>query len=159
MGFLPQARLGSRRKSHGSQTGDRRAQSLHPAGHARKRLRVLLLWKGVVLSFQIPVSKDEVSIPYPLSLRTHFLLKTSLKYASVIFSPSSNPILGSHFRMRLALVMSGQRRFGSSCGNSSKTMAGGFSKCLRMRSANSRIVISCGLPTFVGKCSFDIISR
>src|SRR5258708_39969524 len=100
MGFLPQARLGSRRKSHGPKTGDRRAQSLHAAGHARKRLRVLLLWKGVVLTFQSPRMRFLFPIPY--SLRTHFLWKTSLKYASVIFSPSSNPILGSHFRMRLA---------------------------------------------------------
>ena len=32
-------------------------------------------------------------------------------------------------------------------------------KRARMRSANSRIVISCGLPMFVGSCSSDCISR
>ncbi len=39
-----------------------------------------------------------------------------LKYARVLFNPSSRFMLGSHLRMRFALLMSGQRRLGSSCG-------------------------------------------
>src|SRR5256886_93128 len=196
VGFFSQARLGSRRKTHGSQIGDRRPQSLHPASHARKRLRVLLLRpRAIFFSYPAaPVILSEGSQlihicapeferaagplgPQPcaqrastptllLSLKAYsplpapppLLWKTSLKYASVSFNPSSNPTLGSHFRMRLALVMSGQRRFGSSCGSGSNTIGGTSSKCLRMSSANSRMVISAGFPTLVGKNSVGIHS-
>ena len=69
----------------------------------------------------------------------------------VFFMPSARFTCGSHLRMVFALVMSGFRCLGSSCGNGLKTILLLDFVALMMASANSSIVISRGLPMFTGK--------
>ena len=85
-------------------------------------------------------------------LPRNFLLEVVVRQAQALARGST---FGSHFRIRFALVMSGQRCFGSSCGSGRKTIGAFARTSARTRSANSRIVISCGLPMFTGSCSFD----
>src|ERR1700722_12723065 len=74
-----------------------------------------------------------------------------LKYAIVSVSPSARCTLGSHLRIFLALVMSGLRCLGSSCGSGLKTILLFERVALMICSANWTIVISAGLPMFTGK--------
>src|SRR5260370_15065828 len=103
VGCFPPDRLGSCRKTHGAQTGHRRAQSLRAASHARKMLRASLLWPRVILAFDARTA----GLPSPiygarLSLFyfhfSYFLFKTSLLYALLSFHPSPIATFDSHLR-------------------------------------------------------------
>src|SRR5271169_3849999 len=73
------------------------------------------------------------------------------KYLIVSLSPSASFTFGSHFRNFFALVMSGLRCFGSSCGSGLKTILLLDLVALMICSANWRMVSSAGLPMFTGK--------
>src|SRR5665213_1974265 len=81
------------------------------------------------------------------------------KYAIVSVRPSASFTFGSHFRIFLALVMSGLRCFGSSCGSGLKMILLFDFVARIICSANCSIVISVGLPMFTGKSYWLIIKR
>ena len=152
VGYFPDLGLGSRRQADGSQASDRRAQYLLAGRHAGIGIRVLFFrqrslavrpypYKRLILSRSTPRFTHWVTRKYFFEIRQ----RAAQSFCRFTF--------GSQPSRRLALRMSGQRRLGSSCGSGLNTICGACSKCLRTRSANSRIVISCGLPIFTGKCS------
>src|SRR4029079_5161355 len=81
----------------------------------------------------------------------HASPSAGLKYSMVFLSPSPSAPCGSQpprsFRAR---VMSGCRTFGSSTGRGRKTISLLLFVSALMRSANSRMVVSIGLPQFTG---------
>ena len=79
----------------------------------------------------------------------------ALKYSSDFASPSRSGILGSQPSNFFALVMSGRRRAGSSCGSGSNTISDFDPVTPSTSCAHSIIVNSPGFPMFTGPCSSD----